>query len=44
MGAVAEESGSSFETIRRQAEGWLETFPDFRAEITDLIEAAGLSE
>jgi ketosteroid isomerase-like protein len=39
MGAVAEESGSSFETIRRQAEGWLETFPDFRAQITDLIDA-----
>jgi ketosteroid isomerase-like protein len=39
MGAVAEESGSSSETIRRQAKGWLETFPDFRAEITDLIDA-----
>jgi len=39
MGAVAEESGSSFEAIRRQAEGWLETFPDFRAETTDLVDA-----
>ena len=39
MGAVGEGSGSSFETIRRQAEGWLETFPDFQAEVTDAIDA-----
>ena len=31
MGAVAEESGSGIETIRRQIEGWIESFPDFRA-------------
>jgi ketosteroid isomerase-like protein len=29
MGAVAEESGSGIETIRRQIEGWIESFPDF---------------
>jgi ketosteroid isomerase-like protein len=39
MGAVAEESGSSFETIRRQSEGWLEIFPDFRMETSEFIDA-----
>jgi ketosteroid isomerase-like protein len=39
MGAAAEESGSGIETIRRQAEGWIETFPDFRAETEEYIDA-----
>jgi ketosteroid isomerase-like protein len=39
MGAVSEESGSGVETIRRQAEGWLETFPDFRATTEEFIDA-----
>src|SRR5262249_32285064 len=39
MGAVAEESGSGIETIRRQIEGWIESFPDFRAETEEYIDA-----
>src|SRR4051812_32615156 len=39
MAAVAEESGSGIETIRRQAEGWLETFPDFRLGTEEFIDA-----
>src|SRR5947209_6657285 len=39
MGAVAEESGSGIETIRDQAKGWFEVFPDFRAEIEEYIDA-----
>ncbi|MGI9019756.1 MAG: nuclear transport factor 2 family protein [Solirubrobacterales bacterium] len=38
-GAVAEKSGSGFETIRRQAEGWLDIFPDFQAEVLEFIDA-----
>ena len=39
MGAVAEESGSGIETVRRQIEGWYETFPDFRAATEEFIDA-----
>jgi ketosteroid isomerase-like protein len=38
--AVGEESGSGVEVIRRQLEGWVEVFPDFRAEIAEFIDAA----
>ncbi len=38
MGAVAEKSGSGIETIRRQVEGWFETFPDFRAVTEEFID------
>jgi ketosteroid isomerase-like protein len=39
MGAVAEASGSGIETIRDQAEGWFEVFPDFRADTSEFIDA-----
>jgi ketosteroid isomerase-like protein len=39
MAAVAEESGSGIETIRRQAEGWLETFPDLHVGTEEFIDA-----
>jgi ketosteroid isomerase-like protein len=39
MGAVGEESGSGIENIRRQAEGWLEAFPDFRVDTEEFIDA-----
>jgi ketosteroid isomerase-like protein len=39
MGAVGEEHVSGIETIRRQAEGWFETFPDFRANVGEFIDA-----
>ncbi len=38
MGAVGEQSGSGIGTLRRQIEGWLETFPDFRADTEEFIE------
>ena len=41
MGAPAEESVSGLEALRRQVEGWLETFPDFRAEVEEIIDAGG---
>jgi ketosteroid isomerase-like protein len=39
MGAVGEESGSGIDGIRRQAEGWLEAFPDFRVDTEEFIDA-----
>jgi ketosteroid isomerase-like protein len=39
MGAVAEEAGSGIETMRRLIEGWVETFPDFRAETEEYIDS-----
>src|SRR4051794_27064307 len=37
-GAVGEEAGSGIEAIRGLVEGWLETFPDFRADIEEFID------
>jgi ketosteroid isomerase-like protein len=37
-GAVAEETASGHEDIRRLAEGWFETFPDFHAAIDEYID------
>src|SRR3954453_21931922 len=39
MGAVAEQTGSGIETIRRMVEGWFEAFPDFRANVKEFIDA-----
>jgi ketosteroid isomerase-like protein len=39
MGAVTEESGSGVERMRRLIEGWIEVFPDFRAETEEYIDA-----
>jgi ketosteroid isomerase-like protein len=39
MAAVAEESGAGIETIRGLVDGWLETFPDFRAVVEEFIDA-----
>ncbi len=39
MGAVAEESGSGIEALRRLVESWFETFPDFRAQTEEYIDA-----
>jgi hypothetical protein len=39
MGAVAEESGSGTEALRLLVESWIETFPDFRAETEEYVDA-----
>jgi ketosteroid isomerase-like protein len=39
MAAPAEESGAGIDEIRRLVEGWFETFPDFRAETSEFIDA-----
>jgi ketosteroid isomerase-like protein len=38
MAAVAEESGSGIETIRRLVEAWFEVFPDFSADPEEVID------
>jgi ketosteroid isomerase-like protein len=37
--AVGEETGSGIDAIRRLLEGWIEVFPDFRAEVQEFIDA-----
>ena len=39
MGAVAEVQGSGIDAIRRQVEGWFDSFPDFRASVDEFIDA-----
>jgi hypothetical protein len=39
MGAVGEEAGTGLDGFRRQVQGWLETFPDFRAATEEFIDA-----
>ena len=39
MAAAGEESASEIGAIRRQAEGWFDAFPDFRAETHEFIDA-----
>jgi ketosteroid isomerase-like protein len=39
MGAAAEEEGASLASLRRLVAGWFEAFPDFRANIVELIDA-----
>jgi len=39
MGAVAEESGSGIEAVRRLVESWFEAFPDFQAATAEFIDA-----
>jgi ketosteroid isomerase-like protein len=39
MGAVGEEAGAGLDAFRRQAQGWLETFPDFHAATEEFIDA-----
>lgn len=38
QGAVAEESASGIDEVRRVAEGWVEAFPDFRMETSQFID------
>jgi ketosteroid isomerase-like protein len=39
MGAVGEEAGTGLHGFRRLVQGWLETFPDFRAATEEFIDA-----